>query len=233
MANPAWVQSATAANTTFVSTATATFGSSNTSGNMIILTYFVNGNSTPNNVNKPTDTAGNVYYKMGSIGAFYANTGSIDVWIAPNIATQASNAVTVTDSAGGVNSELVCQEWSGVAQTLYTDAVNLANDGGNTGGTLSAQTTYTSQANDLIWCGFGQGWSSSSQPFTVGSGYSNLSTVTDGSEVWAGCQSKVASSAGSNSNALTSSITNADWLIIAVALRPVQAPNNAQLAYVK
>lgn len=157
-------------------------------------------------------TAGNLIAVLVSAGTFTTVSGVTDgvntyidgltmalgyshLWYT-TATTTGSVTITVASSLGNLG--IIAQEFSG--HTSWT-LDKTANANGTSTSLASGNTASTTQADELV-LGLGT-WASSGGAATVGSTYSNLASITTGSGLYSAVESKVVSSAGVQSAALT------------------------------
>lgn len=216
------LQVASAKDTTFASSVTATFANPLTPGSTILLSW-EGDTGVANSANTPTDTATHTYTRRA--GVSLASTFDLEIWTAPNSGSQASNAVTVTDTIGGSNGILIIEEWSGISTVSPLDTSKTAS--GTTSSSFSTGAFTTTNANDLIWVACA---AATTNALTVGSGYSNL-TQTSTSSTTLAIESKIVSVAGSNTGTMSLGVGNASYTIAAVAMElatTTQTPPQSQ-----
>lgn len=203
-ATPTRIQAASGVNTTFASSVSATFGSQNQPGNAILLAAEFDAGAA-NSGNTPTDTAGNKYYRLGTV--WVAATFELEIWMATNIKQKTGNVVTITDVNAGVDSICCVEEWSVVTSA---ELIGVGSSTGNSttlsAGSLSVPTT------SLIWVAGVSAVGTST--LVLGSGYSDL-TQNNTTFSNLGVESQIATS-GSYTTGFTN--TSASWACLAVAL---------------
>lgn len=161
----AYVQkkSATTASGTSVA---ATFTSSNTAGNFIVV---VTRNSSGQTTGTPTDTAGNTYLKAVDLNT--AANRYMAIYYAMNVASQASNQVTVTNGTSVGNFQVIIAEFSGVATSSALDLTGSAYNAA-TASPTSTLTGTTAQADELVIGGCTDG------VFTYSAGTNSFGALT-------------------------------------------------------
>lgn len=175
MANPAFVQSTTAAATGNVTTlATSAFGVATTTGNAVLAMVIVK-TLTPD-VTTVTDSAGNIYNPI-PLTPFTAAPG-IEVWIALNITGGASTIITATDKTTSAHlSTIVAFELSGLALSSVVDVVGIYKTTSQPSATITVPLyAATNNPNDILVAVFAQ--NGGTPTYTAGSGYSNITTIT-------------------------------------------------------
>lgn len=196
----AFVQAAKGSSSTFAtSVATAALASSTTTGNTMVVCIATDG-ATANDVTSVTDTAGNSYSRINSTYDVPDSDG-IEWWIARNITGGASQIVTAHDSLSNLGS-IVATEVSGLPTSgNITDGY-----GGTAAFTNSLTATTagsTANAADIIF-GAGSTATAAANTWTVGSGYSNLTTtVGTNAGINLAVESKVVAATGSQTATLT------------------------------
>lgn len=142
-----------------------------------------------------TDSAGNNYVKAGSYAGSLIET---ELWYALNCTLNNTVTVTVTPASGLYVWAAVWAVFSGIAATLSYDqtegsasALATSLDTGN--------TPTTQSANELVLGCFGQ---ANNRPFSSGSGFTGVTSGSNGTTAQAYVEYKVVSSTG-NYNATT------------------------------
>jgi hypothetical protein len=169
-----FVQAATGT-VSVASSTTATWGSNTTSGNTIIVLMGCNSQITGGYLaRKVTDSQGNDYIFGGSYSSANS-TATVEFWTASNIVGGTTPVVTVNFQQN-VTGGIITREYSGLA---------LANSFDTWGynGPISGSSTPTSKSTPIatryvneVVIGFVQA-STTSPTFSLGSGFSNLTTV--------------------------------------------------------
>lgn len=135
------------------------------------LLCWAQGDDATTNTLSIADTASDSYTaiagptRMGGI-VFY-------LWLAPDIAVQVGNVITVTDSAGTSDLYGHCGEFSGLTTTNSFDQTASAN------GLDSGNAPSTTVATELV-LGIGRGGNGGTAP-TVGPGYNLIASTNSGS----------------------------------------------------
>lgn len=109
-----------------------------TAGNTIIVCASSYTAGTPRSVTEITDTAGNTYTRAGSTAGGDSNHVQ-EFWYATDVATHASNAITVTWSGSAGYRDIIALEYSGLATSSVYDT-------SATGVLTSSGTTHTSNS---------------------------------------------------------------------------------------
>jgi hypothetical protein len=164
----AFRQGVTANNTTGTAT-TGAFASSPTVGQLIVLSIADDSGDTVT-VGSVTDSASNTWHRIWAVGS----TASLQQWYCIPTATTASFTITAhwdTTATGRVT--VVAQEFSGFTGTPTVDIVGTPQGATNTAPTSLAYTP--AQANEIIIGSANH--ASTTSAFSLGSGYSNLTTV--------------------------------------------------------
>lgn len=177
---------------------TAAFGNPTTFGNTIVGTIG-DDSSANNNVAGISDSHGNSWKQVASLGAF--DSGSM--WYAPLTGAGSNHTITIrykTTFTTGIN--FVFQEFSGIVAfglDVAASSDNVANVS-----IASGTTATTTQANEVVVMG-GQA-DASTITFTLGSGYTNLIQVASATPNMAVTQqSKVVAVIGTQSGVITQS----------------------------
>jgi hypothetical protein len=188
-------QTVTASTTSGTGTlTTSAFAGSTTTGNLIVVgVSFDSG--TLNTVTAVSDSKSNTYTKILDLDG----TQDVTLWYAQNITGGASHTVTVTFNSGaGAALGFVAQEFTGIASSSSLDKSVIAQGTSTT--PASGNTAATTQADELVVGVLG--FSSTSTSITLGSGYSNLGSVT-GTNLSAALESKVVAATGAQSAGAT------------------------------
>lgn len=193
------------------SLATTAFGSTLGKGNAIIMAVIADG--LPQSVYlKVTDTAGNQYVRIGT--ANINAVDQVDIWACWNTKAQASNIITVS-GLPNTTAAIVAEEWSGLPLDFSFDVTIKATDNTGTSTAVNSGTsTSTNYLNEIVWNAVF--FSSSTATATVGTGYSNLTTVTSSPSKIA-VQSKTVSALGTQ-NALMTLSAGASWGSVLVTI---------------
>jgi hypothetical protein len=166
-------------------TTTGTFTGSTTSGNLIVVTTSDDSGTTSNGVSV-TDNKGNTYTKVHHV----ASASTLSMWYAANVTGGASHTVTATWSTSATGRlTLVAQEFDGGFTTL--DKSTSAT--GSSTSPSSGATATTTAASETVVGGVSYGGTATT--VTLGSGYTNLNTVSV-ADAGIGQESKVVSSTG-------------------------------------
>lgn len=152
-----------------------------------------------------TDSKGNTWARL--VSRARAATFDLEVWYAIATVGGSSYTVTATDNGGGVDSLIICEEWSGTATVSVADQ-SAAADGTGSTDLNSGASGVTSQANEIV---IGAGVASGDVTMTLGAGYSNLTEVNSSFSTLA-FESKVVSAAGAQTATLTSG-TLGSWVM--------------------
>lgn len=190
------------------SLATSAFGTPTTTGNSIIVG--IQTQSGANDISSVTDTQGNTYARKAQ-----ANNGSsvnLEIWQAQNITGSSSNVVTANDS-GFLIGTIIAFEVAGLATSGSFDK-SASNTGTGNGNLDSGNTANTTNSNEIL-IGLGTITSNSANTWTVGTGYSNLtSDVGSGANYNTAMEDKIVSATGAYNATLTASITNQTWVML-------------------
>lgn len=171
---PQFIIGNTASNTT----GTATTGSLGTTqaGNLIVLTVVDDGAGTTE-ITGVTDNKSNTYTKVPITGTnnVLTNAASTQMWYAPLTAGGAGHTVTVAwNTAATARTTVVAQYFIGFNNTPTLD-VQVSTTGTSTSANPGT-TPSTNHAPELVVIGAGH--ASTTSAFTLGSGYTNLTTVS-------------------------------------------------------
>lgn len=213
----AYVSGATANDTT-TSAVTGSLGTTAT-GQLIVLT--ISDDSALNSVvTTVTDNKGNTYARVDitATGDVLTNSSSTQMWYAVTTAAGASHTVTVTWSdAAASRLTAAAQYFNGFTGTPTIDKIISA-----TGSSTSASpgTSGVTVANDELVV-IGAGHDGATSAFSLGTGYTNLTTVTV-TNATVGQESKVVSATGTQTGTMTIAATRA-WGAILATFRDVSA----------
>lgn len=131
-----------------------------------------------------------------------AATMDVETWWS-RIATGGSGyTVTATDTGGGVDSLIICEEWSGNAVVPNDVAMGATDNTGVSGALNSGATSVTAQNNEVV---FGIGATTGAPNYTLGAGYTNLTRVAT-TFTSLGFESKTVSATGAQTATLTASV---------------------------
>lgn len=145
------------------------FGSSVTTGNMIVVTIGDDGGA-PGIVSNVTDTQGNTYTKILES----STTATLGMWYAKNVTGGASFHIIVTwNNVDAGRCSFSAQEFSGCDTTAPLDKSTSGT--GTSTAPSSGNTAVLSQSNELVVGGVVHGGATSA--ISLGSGYTNLNTV--------------------------------------------------------
>lgn len=199
------IQAFTGSNTTFSSTVT-TSSVTVTAGNLIVCgaeADVVNANGIT-----MTDSKGNAWTRATSNSA--SGTFDHEIWYAKATTGGSSYTVTAADNGGGVDSLIICEEWSGQDTGTALDKAAGAQDiTGISGALNSGNTAATTVANELL---VGSGAVAiSADTLTLGSGYSNKTQINTAFSTL-GFETKVVSATGAY-NATFTAGTVGSWVM--------------------
>ncbi len=173
----------------------AAFGSSTTSGNLIVVTVSDDG-GTLGGITSVTDSKSNTYTKVPNE---FDGASTVSVWYAKNITGGASHTITVNyNTSITFASTCVAQEFSGVDTTAPLDVYTST---GGTGTSTTSGATGTTAQNDELVIG-SLAFFGATTTVTLGSGYTNLGT-THQTNAGVGMESKVVSSTGTQTATFT------------------------------
>lgn len=121
-----------------------------------------------------TDSKGNTYTRIADTGA--NDTGTETVWWAPITTGGTSFTVTVTNTGGAfARMDAVAQEFNGFTGTPTFDKVSAFTSGSSVS-PLSLTSGTLTQANEMVVGSFAH--YSTVSAFSLGSGYTNLGTIS-------------------------------------------------------
>lgn len=180
-------------------TGSAVTGSLGTTvANQLIVLTIADDSSLTTAVTSVTDNKGNTYTRVPITGGVLTNGSSTQMWYAITTSFGATHTVTVTWSTVATGRVTVAaQYFNGFTGTPAFDVQASA-----TGTGLSASpgtTSTTTNANEVIIVGAGH--ASTASAFSLGSGYTNLSTVNQANAA-VGQESKVVSATGTQTGTM-------------------------------
>ena len=192
----AFVQSLTAIGDPGTGTYTsAAFGSSTTSGNLIVVTVSDDG-GIANGITSVTDSKSNTYVKVPNE---FPGAATVSMWYAKNITGGASHTITVNyDDTITFASTCVAQEFSGIDTTAPLDVY--ASTAATSTSPTSGATSSTTLADELVVGGLA--FTAATTTVTLGSGYTNLGT-THQTNAGVGMESKIVSGTGAQTATFT------------------------------
>lgn len=177
----------TATGTSSLASTPVTFGNNNVAGNSIIVAC---GNSsvTSGDVSGVTDTQGNLYVKAFTNSN--ASVGDLELWYTSNIKGGA-NTVTVAYTTG-VSCAVIAREYYGTAYPISILDKQTSNTG-NSSSLSSGSTGQTAQSYELL---IGVGLIPLTDTFSVGAGYTNLTTLNGPAVISLGMEDQFIASSG-------------------------------------
>lgn len=165
-------QSTTGSGTTSPVTST-NFAGTVVAGNLMVVTV-VDDSGVSEPAMTVTDSGGNTYTQIANTGA--SNTGTHTLWYAPVTTGGATFHVIVTNTGGAfARLTVVAQEFQGFTGTPTFDKVSAYATGSSTAA-LSATSGTLSNAAEVVVGSFAHYATASA--FTLGTGYTNLGTVS-------------------------------------------------------
>lgn len=213
MAAPNRIQATTGTtgNTFPTSLTTSAFGSSTKSGSMILVAVMADGLAA-STLFTVTDTASNTYSRVATTNV--ANTDQVDIWVCYRNNGGASHTITA-GNLGNTTAAIVAEEWS--PSLGMVDVSKVATD---VTGTSTAITTGASAVpsynTGIVWVAAAS--ASSTANYTVGAGFSNLTSVTSNPSKL-GVESAIILSGGAQTGLMTLSV-GATWLVAMVVIPP-------------
>lgn len=210
-AGVARVQMFSGTNTAFASSVT-TGSVTVTAGNLIICS--AEADTVALNGITMTDSKSNAWTRVKATSS--AATFDSEVWYAIATVGGASYTVTATDTGGGVDSLIICEEWSGASATPVD--VSAAASGITSTALNSGATASTAQNNEIV---IGAGSASGNVTMTAGGTYTNLNKVNTTFSTQA-FESKIVSSTGAQTADMTSG-TSGTWNMIVATFKEAAA----------
>lgn len=209
------VQAFSGTNTTFVSSVT-TSSVTVTAGNLIICTAEADV-ATSMSI---SDSKGNAWtlFQTNTIAATFIH----NTWYSIATIGGSSYTVTATDNGGGVDSLIICEEWSGAVSSLATvaDKNTGATDGGVPGTAMSSgASAVTTQAAEIV---IGTGVAAGAPTLTLGATYSNLTRVATAFTA-IGFESKIVAATGAQTSTLTAGAAST-WSMHVTTYKEAAAP---------
>lgn len=189
---------------------TGTFGSNTAAGNWYAVLVRA-GFQTGWGMNV-TDSEGNTWSNCGATNGGNL-THQLEIFYAQNVVGGTHDAISVNTTGNGANSStmsLVMFEYSGIATASSLDACNGTGGTGSTSPLTSSSVT-TTNANDLIVGGFGEG---SDTTWTAGSGYAIENSTTR-----VAFETQVVSATGSYQPQISVGTTGTSWTAITAAFK--------------
>lgn len=166
-------QGTTASCTTSPCTSTA-FGSTVVAGDLIVVTEVDDSGTDQSATMSFTDSGSNTYHQIATTGA--ADTGTESVWYAVVTTGGAAFTVKVTDTSGAfARIGFSAQEFNGFTGTPTFDKVSAFTSGSSVS-PLSLTSGTLTQANEMVVGSFAH--YSTVSAFSLGSGYTNLTTLS-------------------------------------------------------
>lgn len=191
----AYIQSVSKPSTGVSPMTSLAFGSSTTTGNLIVVTVSDNGGVT-NGITSVTDSKGNTYTKIPNESD---GSSTLSMWYAKNITGGASHTVTIAWNTSLVSqASFIAQEFSGSDTTSPLDRYTSAHSTSTTPSSGATPTTTT----DAQLVVAGVAYFSTNTTTTLGSGYSNLAS-TGITNANVSMESKVISSAAAQTGTFT------------------------------
>lgn len=175
---------------------TSNFAAACTAGNTLIVAIFIDSATASITTITDNATAHNTYTKL--LGPIVTSTLSVWLYAAQNITANAGAVYQVQVTEGvGTDGQILAQEWSGfpTSGTLLDTSVN--NTGSSAATTTSSNLT-TGQTNEQIFSLIML--QSQTNTYTLGTGYTNLSTIAS-SFTSAAMESKAVAASGTSTNA--------------------------------
>ncbi len=193
----ALVQSQTGTATGANTSQPATWAGNTTTGNLIVVAVSVSVN-TLNSVTSITDSQTNTYTRIRS--TLYGSSAECELWYAINITGGTLPTVTVNHTVSSV--AFTMREYSGLATVSPLDKGISAV--ATTGTAMSSgATAATTQADELVLGYMASGGTTS---YTLGTGYGNLTQVSN-SSVTSGLEYLTVSSTGAQTSTATLSLS--------------------------
>lgn len=190
------IQVTSGSNTSFSSTVTTSaFGSNTTVGNILIAVCEADVTST--NGCTVTDNKGNSWTRILSQAP--STVFDMEMWYTVITSGGSSHTVTMTDTGGGVDSNLIVEEWSGNANTPFDVSASAQDVTGISTAPNSGATASTALTDELVIGGTAV---AGAPTLTLGSGYTNLTRVAT-TFTALGFESKVVSATGAQTATFT------------------------------
>lgn len=220
----AFASTATASDNTGVAL-TGSLGT--TTANQLIIAGYADDSATTATFTSMIDSKGNTYTP---VGAFLLNTLTYRLFYAVTVNSGASHTVTANwSTAAAGRATVVAQFFNGFTgtptldQTTQTTGTSVSASPGTTGATVNA--------NELVVIGAGHAATISA--FTLGTGYTNLGTVSV-ANAQNGMESKVVAATGTQTGIMTIAASRAWAAVIAtfydsVAVASTSAPAMAMM----
>lgn len=198
----AYVQTITKTSTGSTPMTSSAFGSSTTTGNLIVVSVSDNGGVT-GGITSVTDSKGNTYTKIANE---QDGSSTLSMWYAKNITGGASHTITIAWNTGLVSqASFTAQEFSGCDTTSPLDRYIGAHSS-STSPSSGATTATTTDAQLVVG---GLAYFGTAVTPTAGAGYSNLDSGAF-TNANVGQESKVIASAAAQTATFTLS-SSRDW----------------------
>ena len=204
------VQKTSAVDTTFASTVSAA-SITPAAGNCLIAV--VAADVVPLSGCTVSDSQNNAWTRITTLSA--AATFDLEIWASLNV-VNAATIVRSHDTGGGVDSEIIVEEWSGIATTNAIDQSHSAT--GESNAPNSGASPATTQADELV---IGAAVGSSPCGYTLGAGYTNLDTTATSYDVLA-FESKVVAATGAQTATFSLS-ASPSWVCSVATLKGIAA----------
>jgi hypothetical protein len=157
-----------------------------------------------------TDSYTNSYTRLGT--ANIANIGQVDVWIG-KVTTSGPSFTVTASNLGNTTASIIAEEWNGALYAVDVTKSATDNSGSSTSiSTGASASTNYSEAIVFVAAAI----NSSSTTYTVGSGYSNLTSVVSSPSKLA-TESKTISVAGAQTGTFTIS-AGQQWVTVLVVV---------------
>lgn len=206
------VQVFSGTNTAFASTVT-TSSVTVTAGNLIICTAEADVATSIT----MADSKGNAWSRIQTQNL--PATFVLETWYAKATIGGSGYTVTATDNGGGVDSLIICEEWSGQDPTAPLDRFTGLTDTSITTNLTSGATAATTQANEIV---IGTAVNSGSVTCTLGATYSNLTKVNSPFSTLC-YESKIVSATGAQTATFTVSVAGS-WITQVQTFKEAAAP---------
>lgn len=186
---------------------TSAFGSTTKAGSLIIVALMADGLAA-NQTFTMTDSAGNTYTRLVSNSS--AGLDQVDIWACYNNKSGASHTIT-GGNLQNTTAAIIAEEWTGVMN--IADTINAQSlTGASTAVSTGALTPQSTAGLVFVACAI----NSSAITYTVGGGFSNLTSVTSSPSKLA-TESKIMSGGGAQTGTMTLSSGN-DWFVCMVVI---------------
>lgn len=123
-------------------------------GNVILVAVATVSSSGYKTTTSIADTAGNTYTSLGSYQVLSTHYHRLEIWAAYNITGNASNVITLTNSATGYLIRAIAVQYSGLATSSTQDADYAPAGNTDTGSPYASTAANTAENDEMIFGAF-------------------------------------------------------------------------------